>query len=277
MSSPSPAPLPPTQADRVAAAFSQQSAVFDAIEAPNAILHWMRGRVRRHVLGLLPPGSHLLELNAGTGLDAAFFAGHGHRVHATDAAPGMVAQLRARIETENLHGRVTVEQRAYTDLAGLPAGAYDGIFSNFGGLNCIPDVAPVVAEFARLLRPGGVVVLVVMPRVSLWEIGALLKGHFRLAFRRFRPGGVLAQVEEGGPTFRTWYFSPAHLSGAFGPSFQVSRQGLGALVPPPHLIGFPRRFPRLFGLLCRWETQVAAWPPFRSWADHLVLSARYRG
>ena len=51
-------------------------------------------------------------------------------------------------------------------------------------------------------------VLVVMPRVSLWEIGALLKGHFRLAFRRFRPGGVLAQVEEGGPTFRTWYFSP---------------------------------------------------------------------
>ena len=71
----------PAQADRVAAAFSQQAAVFDAIEAPNAILHWMRGRVRRHVLDLLPPGSHLLELNAGTGLDAAFFAGQGHRVH----------------------------------------------------------------------------------------------------------------------------------------------------------------------------------------------------
>ena len=71
------------------------------------------------------------------------------------------------------------------------------------------DLAPVIAEFARLFRPGGVVVVVVvMPRVSLWEIGALLKGHFRLAFRRFRPGGVLAQVEEGGPTFRTWYFSP---------------------------------------------------------------------
>ena len=121
------------------------------------------------------------------------------------------------------------------------------------------------------------VVLVVMPRVSLWEIGALLKGHFRLAFRRFRPGGVLAQVEEGGPTFRTWYFSPAHLSRAFGPRFQVSRHGLGALVPPPHLIEFPRRFPRLFALLCRWETRVAAWPPFRSWADHLVVSARYCG
>lgn len=269
---------PPLQAhyDQVNAAFSRQSPVFDLLEETNEVLRWMRARVRRQVLGLLRPGSRILELNAGTGLDAEFFAGQGHFVHATDLAGGMIAQLHARITAKGLQAHITAEQRSYTDLADLPTGAYDCIFSNFGGLNCVPDLAPVVAQFGRLLKPGGVVVLVVMPKVSPWEIGALLKGHFRLAVRRFRSGGVLAQVE--GTTFRTWYFDPARLSRAFGPTFERRGwQSLGALVPPPHHESFPRRFPRLFRLLCRWEERLGDLPPFRSWADHFILTMRYRG
>lgn len=261
---------------QVSEAFSRQAPVFDALDDVNPILRWMRARVRGHVLGLLQPGSQLLELNAGTGLDAAFFAEHGYFVHATDLSAGMIAQLRARIAAHGLHGRVTAEERGYTDLATLPAGAFDGIFSNFGGLNCVPDLAPVVAQFGRLLKPGGVVVLVVMPRVSPWELAAVFKGHFRMAFRRFQSGGVMAQVEDA--AFRTWYFDPAPLSRAFGPAFEcVGWQALGALVPPPHLTSFPRRFPRLFGLLCRAEARVGAWWPLRSCADHIILTMRYRG
>ena len=268
--------LPPEHYGHVGDAFSGQAPIFDAFDDANPILRWMRTRVRGHVLRLLGPGSRLLELNAGTGLDAAFFAEHGHFVHATDLAAGMVAQLRGRIAARGLAGRVTAEQRSYTDLAALPAGAFDGIFSNFGGLNCVPDLAPVVAQFGRLLKPGGVVVLVVMPRVSPWELAAALKGHFRMAVRRFRFGGVMAQVE--GSAFRTWYFDPAALSRAFGPAYEcLGWQALGALVPPPHLVGLPRRFPGLFGLLCRAEARVAGWWPFRNWADHVILTMRYRG
>ena len=268
-------PVPPEHYGQVNDAFSRQAPIFDALDDANPILRWMRARVRGHVLGLLGPGSRLLELNAGTGLDAAFFVRHGHFVHATDLSAGMIEQLRARIAAQGLSERVVAEQRGYTDLEALPAGTFDGIFSNFGGLNCVPDLAPVVAQFGRLLKPGGVVVLVVMPRVSPWELAALLKGHVRMALRRFRPGGVMAQVE--GAAFRTWYFDPAPLSCAFGPAFEcLGWQALGALVPPPHLTEFPRRFPRLFGLLCRAEARVATWWPLRSCADHIILTMRYQ-
>jgi ubiquinone/menaquinone biosynthesis C-methylase UbiE len=55
-------------------AFSKQSGVFDALYSDNTIINYKRKRVREHILRYLKPGSHILELNSGTGEDALFFA-----------------------------------------------------------------------------------------------------------------------------------------------------------------------------------------------------------
>jgi ubiquinone/menaquinone biosynthesis C-methylase UbiE len=256
-------------------AFSKQSLVFDEIDIKNPILQWMRKRVRGHVSGLIKPGSHILELNAGTGLDAVFFATAGHTVHATDVSGGMVKALNQKVESSGLHDLVYAEVLSFTDLIKLPADNYDFIFSNFGGLNCIPDLKPVINEFRRLLKPGGRVTLVIMPKVCPWEICSILKGNTKLAFRRFKRGGAPSNVE--GVGFKSWYFNPKDVVRDFGKDFKIIKwEGLGSLVPPPHHVRFPERFPVLFRLLTTLDEHFSSLPFFRTCADHFILSMEFQ-
>ena len=61
----------------------------------------MREQVYAHVNNYLKPGSSILELNAGTGIDAVHFASLGHRVHATDLSSGMIKQIRDKMQLLN--------------------------------------------------------------------------------------------------------------------------------------------------------------------------------
>jgi len=64
-------------ADQFAAvdrAFSKQSLHYDEEDRTNHILIDMREQVYAHVNNYLKPGSSILELNAGTGIDAVHFA-----------------------------------------------------------------------------------------------------------------------------------------------------------------------------------------------------------
>ena len=72
-----------------AEAFNKQSGIFDALYHSNKIVQYKRKRVRDHVEQYLKPNSSILELNAGTGDDAIYFAAKGHTVHATDIAVDM--------------------------------------------------------------------------------------------------------------------------------------------------------------------------------------------
>ena len=60
-----------------ARAFSKQAEIFDAYDAGNTINQYKRQRVREHVLRYMDAEGSILELNAGTGIDAAYFAGKG--------------------------------------------------------------------------------------------------------------------------------------------------------------------------------------------------------
>src|ERR1700759_164025 len=120
-----------------AEAFSAQSVIFDEIYSDNTIVNYKRDRVRAHVLKYLKPNASILELNSGTGEDATFFAGLGHRVHATDIAEGMQQKLREKAEKHNLGNLITTELCSFTELHQLKnKGPYDHVFSNFAGLNC---------------------------------------------------------------------------------------------------------------------------------------------
>src|SRR5690606_39879051 len=61
-------------AEAVERAFSKQSVVYDRDDARNIILRDLRRQVYEHVERFISPGSKILELNAGTGIDAMYFA-----------------------------------------------------------------------------------------------------------------------------------------------------------------------------------------------------------
>jgi len=260
---------------RVERAFSKQAAVYDAYEADHPILKWMRARVHRHVLKYLRPGDRILELNAGTGTDALFFAAQGWSVTATDISAGMVAKMREKIELSGLGGKISAKKCSYLNLLSIGAVKFDYIFSDFGGLNCTADLNPVFRQFSALLTDGGYVSLVMMPRICPWELALVLKGHFRTAMRRLHRRGIEAHIE--GEYFHTRYYSPREVMKALGNSFRLIRlEGLGSFTPPPFMENFPRNYPVLFRRLNQLDEKLCGFYPFNRWADHFILTAQFR-
>ncbi|HEV3412764.1 MAG TPA: class I SAM-dependent methyltransferase [Puia sp.] len=261
---------------QVAAAFSEQARGFDDYDAGNTIIHYKRNRVREHVLRYMPPEGSILELNAGTGTDAVWFADHGYRVHATDIAEGMQEKLKEKVQLRGMEGWVTSELCSFTELDTLKQrGPYDLIFSNFAGLNCTSGLDRVLRSFWPLLRPGGQVSLVILPGFCIWEMLMLFRGKFRTAFRRVLSGHRGAKSHVEGHHFRCWYYSPSYVKKHLGQDYEfLSVEGLCTLVPPSYIEGFAEKHPVAYRFLRVLENKWKARWPWRVAGDYYIISFR---
>ena len=84
--------------ETIAEAFSRTAAKYDALVDDNPHLTRLRGKVYAHVRRHVEPGARILELNAGTGIDAVALAQHGYKIHATDISPVMLERARNKVE-----------------------------------------------------------------------------------------------------------------------------------------------------------------------------------
>ncbi|HUB60518.1 MAG TPA: class I SAM-dependent methyltransferase [Puia sp.] len=261
---------------QVAAAFSKQARSFDDYDAGNTIIHYKRNRVREHVLRYLPAEGWVLELNAGTGTDAVWFAERGYRVHATDIAEGMQERLKEKVRIRGLGDKVTTELCSFTALTRLrERGPFDLIYSNFAGLNCTGELDRVLGSFSSLLKPGGQVSLVILPGFCLWELLMVFRGKFRTAFRRVISGrrGTRSHVE--GHYFRCWYYSPAYVIRNLGPQYELlSVEGLCTLVPPSYMEGFAEKHPMAYRVLRVLENKWKGRWPWKAMGDYYIISFR---
>lgn len=258
----------------VAEAFSLTAEKYDqfALDHPNQTR--MRHKVYAHLSRYLQPGERILELNCGTGIDAAYLAQQGYQVHATDISTGMLERLAAKRDQFGLQDQLTFETRSFTDLEQITSGPFDAVFSNLGGLNCIPDLRPVVEQLPKVLKPGGLVTWVIMPPVCLWEMAEIFRGQFRLAFRRFARGGTTAHLE--GKMFTVWYFSPERVRAAFGPEFRtLAIEGLSVITPTAESKNLAKRHPHVYGMLAWLDDGLAVLWPWRGWGDFFIISLRY--
>lgn len=254
-------------------AFDKQAALFDGLYGANPIIRYKRDRVRQLVMAYLKPGQRILELNAGTGEDALYFARQGCLVHATDISVGMQAVLAEKVGRARLQHLVSQELCSFSHLDRLQdKGPYDLIFSNFAGLNCSGQLDQVLQSFPCLLKPGGLVVLTIMPPFCLWETLLAFRGRFKTAFRRFfSRHGADAHIE--GVHFKCWYYPPGYITSTLRAGFQPLRlEGLCALVPPSYLESFPVRFPRTFALLVGLEQKWKSSWPWTSVGDYYIIA-----
>jgi SAM-dependent methyltransferase len=92
-----------------------------------------------------------LDAACGTGRFAEFLSRRGHRVIGVDSSPDMLAHARRRVpDGEFLLGEL--------DRLPLPDDSVDVLVCALA-LDHVPRLEPVVAEFARVLRPGGDLVI----------------------------------------------------------------------------------------------------------------------
>lgn len=256
-----------------AAAFSKQAPLFDELYADDIIIQYKRQRVRDHVLQFLAPNSKILELNAGTGEDAVFFAQQGHAVHATDISDRMQNILAEKVKLHGLKANITHELCSYTNLEKLfDRGPYDYIFSNFAGLNCTDELPKVLHSLDALLKPGGVVTLVLLPKFCLFEFLLLFKGKFKTALRRFTGSkGARAHIE--GQFFRCWYYNPTFVKQHLSDNFTVLHtEGLCTLVPPSYIEKFAEKHPKAFNFLKRREDKWKSKWPWKNIGDYFIIT-----
>ena len=266
--------IPATDFEAVESAFSKQAERYDEIDRANPILTAWRKQVYAHVGRFLTPHRSILELNAGTGIDAVHFAGVGHTVHATDIAPGMIEKINQKIKQHKLQDRLTSQLCSFENLQDLHEKKFDYVFSNFGGLNCSDDLGKVTRSLSGLLNPGAYVTWVIMPRVCLWELRWIFHGSPKAAFRRFKMNGTLARVE--GELFKTYYYSLDRVRNAFGRNFQLQGvEGLGALSPPPASLNFVLKHQGMYSILEKIDSLVRNHFPFNQWADHIIVTFQY--
>ena len=262
------------QEENVSNAFSKQASKFDEEDISNPVIQRMRKQVHTHLLTLLKPNDRILELNAGTGIDAIFLAQQGFNVYATDNAQGMLEVFADKIKNNNLSDKIQLQKCSFNNLEQINAGTFDHIFSNFGGLNCAEDIEAVIKQFDRLLNPGGIATLVIMPPVCPWEMMLALKGNFKIAFRRLNKKGVASHLE--GVYFNTYYYSPKQISKMFDKNKYtlITVKGLGILSPPPYMERFPAKHPVIYKTLCKLEHAIENLRPFNGWADHFIISVK---
>ena len=265
----------------LAATMRSSPAPFDALaEAYDAqFTETLIGRAQRATVlgefkGAFLPGTRVLEINCGTGVDAVYLGHQGVQVLACDASPAMIRVARRRLDTAALRATVEFRCLATENLGKLIGEApFDGVLSNFAGLNCVEDLHGVARDLARLLRPGARALLCLFGRFCAWEVLWYLgRGQAGQAFRRFQSGAQIARLgKEASVEVR--YPSARRVRQIFAPQFRLRGwKGVGVAVPPTYAEGLARRFPRLLGGLELADKKLLArLPGARALGDHVLL------
>jgi SAM-dependent methyltransferase len=266
--------LLPDHSGGAAAAFSDQALFFDTLYNHDTAILYKRARVRKHLQQYLTPNANILELNAGTGDDAYYLLQQGHRVFATDISEKMLSVLVNKKGENDFEGRLHTQCLSYLQLDQLwDKGPYDCIFSNFAGLNCTDKLADVLQQLPVLLKPGGIITLVILPTFCLWELLLMFRGKFKTAFRRIgaRRKGSPAKVNN--IPFRCWYYSPAFVTSCLKNTCTLLQvEGLCSIVPPSYIEGFPEKHPFLFRHLSRLEDKYHSRWPWKYIGDYYIIS-----
>jgi ubiquinone/menaquinone biosynthesis C-methylase UbiE len=216
-----------------------------------------RNAVWREIDRLVQPGDRILDLGCGTGEDAAHFLEAGATVDALDGSPRMVEAARRRGVNARL---LPIEH-----IGELPSDdAYNLIVSNFGALNCVPDLGALRELLVRLIRPGGALAICVMNRFCLWETAYYaIRGQFGKASRRW------AGESEASSGLRVFYPSAQKIKAAFSPDFHLLHDlGIGVSVPPSYVRGL---LPGLLDRFERWDARIAGSRIGQAIGDHRLL------
>ena len=168
---------------------------------------------RRLIFGLAGDvgGRAVLDVGCGDGELALEFVKHGAIVTGIDASPAMIEAARSRAKQHgvNIDFRVATAQEIP-----FPAEQFD-IVTAITILCFVEDATPVFREIARVLRPGGRLVIGELGKWSSWAAGRRIRAWF------------------GSPLWRQgWFWTAGDLRDLAGQAGLVAESVRGAIYYP---------------------------------------------
>lgn len=258
----------------VPAPFDEIAAIYDEVFTHSLIGQAQRESVWKEIDSIWKSGDDVLELNCGTGEDALHLAEKGINVTGCDVSPAMIAVAAEKRFHRTPSGRLEFLVFPTERIGRLSVShLFDGVFSNFSGLNCVADLASVAHQLAGLVRPGAELALVFSTRFSLWEfIWYSLRGEFSKATRRWN-GNVTSSIS--GRPVDVWYPRVREIRRAFAPDFQfISVEGIGVAIPPSYVESWAQQHRQTFSSLASIDNWIKHVPCFRVAGDHMLLRFR---
>lgn len=215
--------------------------------APDGSGHGLAGR------------GEVVDVGGGTGGVAAALATLGYRVRVVDPSPDALASLERRTEEAGVAGRVHGVQGDASDLRQIIGLAATDVVVCHRVLEVVDSPAEALAAMAAVLRPGGLLSLVVSQRPAL-VFSQALAGHVAQARQTHARHDLLDHDRV--------------IDLLDGAGFTVlASHGIGAVadhVPESVLEPEPGAYEELWAL----EREIAADPAFRGLASLVHISAR---
>jgi 2-polyprenyl-3-methyl-5-hydroxy-6-metoxy-1,4-benzoquinol methylase len=214
---------------------------YDAQLESSPLAREMRRQLHTHLARLFRPGDRVLDLTAGTGIDACFLAARGVHVSALDISSRMIMDLQER--AKNLRVQVDAQVLDAQDLAEFDAKDFDGAISTFAGLNTVEDVPKLARALREKVKPRGRILIHALNSFCLWEaVAAKLQGR--------PPRGQPQDLRVGARYISHARFDPYELwQSSFAPAFRLNMVYAMSVIAAPVLVDrFPRLAPMLFAL-----------------------------
>jgi SAM-dependent methyltransferase len=220
--------------------------------------------------GLIPFGEladkAVLEIGCGTGVHAKLLVEAGADVTAIDLTPTAVELTRRRLELSGLQADVReadAEQLPFADAS------FDFVWS-WGVIHHSHDTNRVIAEVARVLRPGGRFAFMVYHRSSItfWVNYVLIRGVLQGGLRRESPDELANRWSDG---VIARHYKRRTLAEALAPHFVDVR--LAVMGQIGEAVPLPTRLRRLVAPLVPLSVRRAL---LRRYGWFLFASARRR-
>ena len=221
------------------------------------------------------PGRRLLECGCGAARVSAYMANHGYDCTLIDYSAQALALARARFSAAALP--VTILCSDIRALA-LPRNGFDIVYSG-GVLEFFSDIRQPIAEMARVLKPGGTLVAMMVPpkfsiqtvadleRTLAYSARRLVRGEFRDVLKRTR----MVPPEYG--------VHPWTLSDYVDACAAAGLEAEGRVISPFPALALPRAGQRMYARLMRateawwrrFDESSAPWT--KAWGISYLLHA----
>ena len=151
-----------------------------------------------------PPGATFLDAGCGSCAHSVRLARRGFNVHAVDFSESALAMAQDYVSSKQLRERITLGRESLLELS-FPDDTFDYVLC-WGVLMHIPEVERAVSELARIIKPGGTLVVSEGNKASLEAVG--LRSLRRLLRKekaevREKPEGLEYWTEKNGDALVT--------------------------------------------------------------------------